>query len=338
MTVFKEIDIEHGDSTAPTVDQRRSGAMLVVNVMGQFGGVVVLILLLALFSAMKPETFLTVSTLSSLLSSVPVDVCIALAALLPLVAGEFDLSIGYTLGVSSCLVSYLNATAGMNIVAAMVIAVAAGVAIGFINGFLVTALKIDSFIATLATGFVLSGVIIAITNGNIITLSGLALTNATYNGFGPFPYALFYAVAGAAVVYYLVDHTPYGRYLRATGANSNAARLSGLDVPRLKVTSFVLAGLLASLAGILNLGQVGSADPTVGPAFLLPAFAAVFLGSTMFRPGQFNVQGLLVASLLLLVGVTGLGEVGAPSWVEPVFDGGVLLVAVAFSYGVQKRS
>jgi ribose transport system permease protein len=337
MSTSKSEACSDTEAAVPAYAGRPRGTSI-QKIMSHYGGVVVVVLLLILFSALLPHTFFTSNTVSALLSSMPVDLCIALAALVPLVAGEFDLSIGYMLGISDALVSYLSVYHHVPLLLCLLAALVAGTLIGLVNGILVTVVRIDSFIATLASGFVLSGVILAITGGNIVTLTTQALTKGTFDGVGFVPYALIYTLAGAALLFYLIDHTPFGRYLRATGSNKDAARLSGLDTGRLKLWAFVIGGLLAAAAGILNLGQVGSTDPTVGPEFILPAFAAVFLGATMFRPGSFNVQGLIVGSFLLVIGVTGLGELGAPSWFEPVFDGGVLIVAVGYSYRAQSRS
>lgn len=301
------------------------------------GGVIVLVAAIGLFTGLAPSTFLTGRTMSSLLSAEPVDIAVALAALMPLVAGEFDLSVGYILGFADVLTARLL-EAHWPLVACVIGAVVAAALLGAVNAFLVTIVGMDAFIATLGSGFILGGVILLLTNSSVITITNATLGNVTFHSIGDIPYSLFYVLAISLLIFYLIDHTVFGRFLRATGANADAARLAGLDVRRLKGISFILGGSLAGIAGVLNLGAIGSAYPTVGPDYLLPAFAAAFLGSTMFRPGVFNVEGLLVGSLLLVVGVTGLGLVGAPAWVEPVFDGAILLIAIGVSFRSRRRA
>jgi ribose transport system permease protein len=252
--------------------------------------VLVLVLVIVAFSIWLPSTFPTRDTVDALLSSLPVNIGVALAALIPLVAGEFDLAVGYTLGISSVMVAWCTGQ-GLPLGVAILLALALGLGIGVVNGFLVVGVGINSFIATLGTGTVISGVILQLTGGNVLSKVPTSLLSATFHTVGGVPYALFYVLVLAVIVAYVLDHTPLGRFLR----------------------------------------QVGSAYPTIGPEFLLPAFAAAFLGATMFRPDTFNVPGLLVASLLLVVGVAGLSQGGAPSWVTPIFDGGVLVVAVGVS-------
>lgn len=332
-----ETEVASEQRSGVTMSLARGGS-LSGEILRRGGGVIVLIAAIVLFIGLAPNTFPTGRTLSSLLSSEPVDICIGLAALVPLIGGEFDLSVGYILGFSDVVVCKLASSAHWPLALCVIIGLLVGVSVGAINAVLVTIVGMDAFIATLGSGFVLNGIILLLTGSNVLNLPSATLGNITYNTFADIPYSLVYVLVLAAIMFYVLDHTIFGRFLRATGANSDAARLAGLSVRRLKATSFIIGGLLAGFAGVLDLGQVGSAYPTIGPEFLLPAFAAAFLGSTMFRPGVFNVEGLLVGSLLLVVGVTGLGLVGAPTWVQPVFDGGVLIIAVGISFQSRRRA
>jgi ribose transport system permease protein len=133
------------------------------------------------------------------------------------------------------------------------------------------------------------------------------------------------------VLWYLTERTPVGRQVVSIGLNKEAARLMGIRTRGLVVASFVTSGLLAGFAGVLLLGRVGSASSGVGPTFLLPALAAGFLGATAIKVGRFNVVGTVIAVALVAVGLNGLQLNGVPVWVEPVFDGAVLAVAVGAS-------
>jgi ribose transport system permease protein len=146
--------------------------------------------------------------------------------------------------------------------------------------------------------------------------------------------AAVWSTLGLAVMLYLVtSHTPFGRQLFATGANERVARLAGVRTRQLKIIAFCTAGLLAAIGGLFQVGLSGAANPNYGANLLLPGFAAVFLGSTSIRPGTFNVWGAMLAILILAAGFSGLSLAGVPFWVEPVFDGLVLIVAVFFSVG-----
>ena len=193
-------------------------------------------------------------------------------------------------------------------------------------------LGINSFIATIGIATILEGLMQWISSGNEPIFGGAPkgfTTLAQTKHIVVLP--VYYALVTTIVLWVLLEFTVVGRQMRATGANRTAAKLSGIHTGRARVTAFVLAGLLSSIAGILVTAQVGAADATSGPAYLLPAYAAAFLGATAIRPGFFNVWGTLIAIFLVAVGITGLQLEGAESWVTPVFNGSVLLLAVAVS-------
>jgi ribose transport system permease protein len=170
-----------------------------------------------------------------------------------------------------------------------------------------------------------------ISGSAVVTNLPGSLVSIGTDGIGTFPYLALFAILVAAVVYFALDHTPFGRYLHATGAGREAAKLAGVRTGVLLAIAFVLAGLASAVAGIMQTAALGSANPDVGSQYLLPAFAAGFLGATAFKPGRFNVLGTVVALYVLAVGVAGLSQLGAPLWVSPVFNGLALVVAVAVS-------
>ena len=128
-----------------------------------------------------------------------------------------------------------------------------------------------------------------------------------------------------------MGHTPFGRYIYAVGGGREVARLAGINTDLLTILAFTLSGFMAGIAGVLETATVGAAHPDVGPQFLLPAFAAAFLGATTIQPGRFNVLGTVVALFLLAVGIGGFQQLGAPFWVSPVFNGTALLIAVGLA-------
>lgn len=311
------------------VVQHGNRSMRILSIAERSGVPALLAVLLIVFSILLPSTFPTSRNLSGILSTEDVALLIALGGMLPLVGGEYDLSIGYVVGFSSMEVAILTLHVGINVWLASLITVLTAIGIGTFNATLILRLGVSSFIATLASGTVLSGITLLISNSTIITgsLSSSFLKLGTGGPAGIAP-GVFIVIGFGLVELYILEHTPVGRHLEATGQGRDAAKLAGIRVNRLLFGSLILSATISGLAGILNTAVQGSADPSVGSEFLLPALAAAFLGATTIRPGRFNVVGTVLSVLLLAVGVNGLSQLGAPSWVGPVFDGGVLVLAV----------
>jgi len=282
------------------------------------------------FSAWVPR-FSTTGNLQDILTSQPPGIFLAYAAMLVLVVGEFDLSIGANLGISQYVVLKLVTHYGLSWEAAIVLTLAIGVAIGLANAVAVVGLGINSFIATIGIATILDGLLQWISNGSSPIFGGAphGFTTLAQTKTGGIVLPVYYALVASVLLWALLEYTVAGRQMRATGANRLAAALSGIPTGRARITAFVLAGLLSSIAGILVTARIGAADATSGPGFLLPAYAAAFLGATAIRPGFFNVWGTLIAIFLVAVGITGLQLKGAEAWVTPVFNGSVLLAAVA---------
>lgn len=288
-----------------------------------------LVVLVVAFSIALPNTFPTGRNLAGILSTEDVGLLLALGGMIPLICGEFDLSIGFILGFCSMEVAVLTINQGMNVWVASGLTLLTALVLGLINTFLVLVCRVSSFIATLASGTVLSGATLLIANNTIVTGTFpdgfIKLGNGGPANIAP---GVFIALAVAGILFYALEHTPSGRRLEAVGQGRDAARLAGVRVKGLVFVSLMTSAFIAGMAGILNTATQGSADPSVGPGFLLPALAAAFLGATTIRPGRFNVIGTVLSVLLLAIGVNGLSQLGAPQWVAPVFNGGVLLLAV----------
>jgi ribose transport system permease protein len=300
--------------------------------LSRWGLLLVFVVVFGGFSAWLPGKFPTSGNVQDILTSQPPGIFIAYAAMLVLVVGEFDLSIGATLGLSQYLVLKLITHYGLSWQAAALATLGVGAAIGGANALAVVGLGINSFIATIGVATILEGLLQWISNGNAPIFGGAPhgfTTLAQTKHVVVLP--VYYALAVSFVLWALLEFTVVGRQMRATGANRGAARLSGIHTGRASVTAFVCAGLLSAVAGMLVTAQVGAADASSGPAYLLPAYAAAFLGATSIRPGFFNVWGTLIAIFLVAVGITGLQLKGVESWVTPVFNGSVLLLAVAVS-------
>jgi ribose transport system permease protein len=302
---------------------------LVRRYLTRYSLLVLLVFLIVLYSILKPSTFLTVTNLQSMLLEQTVPTVIALAVLVPIVAGGFDLSVGYVLGFTAIVGAKVGAGAIGSGFTAIAFLLVAGLAAGGLNAILVARLRISSFIATLGVGLSISGIMLGLTGGQVL-YAGIppVIAQISLTPILGIDASVWLTLIIVLLVYYLLARLPLGRKMYAIGGNEQVARLAAINVTRIKIIAFVLAGLLSAVGGLLTLGQVGSADPSTGPEFLLPAFAAVFLGATSIRPGFFNVWGTVLAIFVLAVNFSGLTLLGAPYWFSPVIDGIALVIGV----------
>jgi ribose transport system permease protein len=294
---------------------------------GRFASVVLLLALIVAFSILSPQ-FLTNRNWQNLLVVQSVVTCMCFAATMPLIVGEFDLSLGSMIGFLAMLGAYLGGQGltAETVIPAMLIA---GMLVGVINGLLTVRLHISSFIATLGTGIVLSGVTLGISNGQVL-FSGIpklitTIGQGRWFGLGV---SVWLTLVLALIMFFALEHTPFGRRLYAIGGSERVAFLAGVPTAKMKIIAFAVAGLLVGVGAVFALGQTGAGNPSFGPELLLPAYAAAFLSVTTYRPGYYNVPGIVVAIILLAVGFNGLNLLGAPFWAQPIFNGAVLLVAV----------
>ena len=295
-------------------------------------------LVVLVFGILRPDTFLTTANFSTIFGSQAILVVLTLALLPPLTAGDYDLSVAATMALATMTLAILNVNHGWPIGAAIAAALAVGLAVGVINGALVVLLGIDSLIVTLGTSTFISGVILWISNSQ--TISGVSqslIDVVVVNRFLGIPLAFYYGIALGVVMFYVFEFMPVGRRLLFVGRSRSVARLSGIRVVRLRWGAFVVSGVISAFGGVLYAGTLGSADPTSGLSFLLPAFAAAFLGATTIMPGRFNPIGSIAAVYFLVTGITGLQLLGVQTFVQQLFYGGALVLAVALSQLARRR-
>lgn len=326
-----------GDGGDPSRRARGSGGG-VARYVEAWSGLGVWIAIIILFGIIEPSTFLTTTTLKSVLSNEAITTMMALALILPLAAGVYDLSIGGTMGMTMMLVAWLMSVHHMGFVLAIILTIIAALVIGSVNAFVVVGLGVDSFIATLGMGSVLDGLVQWISGGNNI-IEGISPKFLDISGAEIFTIALpvLYMLILAAILWYVIEYRQFGRYMFATGSNPDAARLAGVRTNRLRALSLIVCALIAGIAGILLTSKLASAAPGAGDAYLLPAFSGALLGATQVRPGRVNVLGTLIAVYLLATGIQGLELAGADVWVQDVFYGGGLIIAVAFAARAARR-
>jgi ribose transport system permease protein len=300
---------------------------------------VMFVAMVIVFAAIEPGTYLTVGNIASVLGTNTVLLVIMVGALIPLLVGEFDLSVASVSGFSAMLVATLNVNLRLPAVLACLVALAASAAVGAFNAFFVVYFENNSFIITLASGTAITGVVYAISGSQTVSGTDYGLSQWTYGNtlFG-IPLEFYYGIGIVIVTWYVLEMTPLGQRTMFAGQSRSVARLSGVRVQRVRSGAFIFAGLVGGISGIFAVGTAGSADPSSGPALLLPALAAVFLGMTTIRPGRLNVMGAAIAAYFLAAGVAGLELLGVQNWVQDVFYGGALVIAVTASQMLRRSS
>ena len=329
-----------GNQAEPPAPRRRVVGLLRRDLaVDRLSGLYVIAIMLVVFSIWEPTTFATLSNAKVILASEAITGIIALAAVVSLVAGVFDLSIAANMSLAISVLGQLMAAAHLNAGLAVIITLAIGGLVGCINAVIVTRFHIDPVIGTLAMSSVLAAVSYWVANGQTI-LSGISPGFSNMGIWKPLgiPIQVYYLAAVALILWYALEHTPVGRYLYAAGANARAARLSGVNVVRLQWGALITSGVLASLAGVVLTQQLASAAFGAGDPYLLPAYAAAFLGSTQIKPGRFNVLGTVVAMYLLAIGIKGL-QLRFPQypWIADLVEGIILLLAVGIAVQSARR-
>lgn len=329
---------KHGAAIVAGKTRQSSGTRTFIRRAEQFGLIVVWLIMIATFGYLQPTTFLTWSNLSTILGSQAVLVVVTLGLLIPLTANDFDLSIAYTMTLSSMLIAVMNVNHGIPIGWCILAALVMGAAIGVVNGLLITIFRIHSLIVTLGVGTFIHGVTLWISDSMTISGVSMSLINAVIvqRLFG-IPLEFYYAIGIALIIWYLLEYTAFGRRILFVGRGREVARLSGINTDRVRIACLAASGFLGALAGVLYTGTQGAADPVSGVSYQLPAFAAAFLGSTCIVPGRFNPWGTTVAVYFLVTGITGLVFLGFSSFIQEMFYGGALVIAVTLSQLVRGR-
>lgn len=303
-----------------------------------YGLVILTFGLILLFSILLPNTFPTMLNLRAIVSDKAIIALLSLGAMIPMAAGRIDLTVGYGIVLWHILAISLQTMLGLPWPIAVGIVLILGMITGFLNGLLVEIAKIDSFIATLGTGTVLYALALWHTGGRQmvgVLPDGFLALNGTFI-FG-LPITGFYLLAITIALWIILEYTPIGRYLYAIGANQKAAQLNGIATRKFVIGAFMSSGFLTALAGVILASKLRIGQASVGLEFLLPALVGAFLGSTTIKPGRVNVWGTIVGVAILAVGISGIQQFGGSFWVEPLFNGVTLLIAIGIAGYAQRR-
>jgi ribose/xylose/arabinose/galactoside ABC-type transport system permease subunit len=289
----------------------------------------------------KPNTFLTVTNALGIMRSMSTIAIVALGLTLVVVVGEIDLSFGFVYGLASILIGVAWIVWGWPIWAAIILAFAAAATVGTINAFLVTVLKIPSFIVTLGTGQLVFGTTLLVSNtatlnpayppvGKVVPPGEVEWFFGLSNQDLPLglPMQALWMVGVAIVIGFLLSRSLFGFRLKAIGGNPAAARLARLPITKYKFAAFIICSLLAALAAMLDFAFIGSVQPNAGVGLLFPVFAAVIIGGASLAGGQGTAIGTLSGALLLAIIANGLALLSAGSYLSNFVSGAVTIAAV----------
>jgi ribose transport system permease protein len=300
----------------------------------RYGLVVLFIAMLLIFSlwGRTSSTFPTRANLADTIGDQATLLVISIGMVIPLLAGEIDLSVGAIAGATSVVVSAAMSNHGLSLPVAILLGMVFAVIVGAINGVLVARVSANSFVITFGVATVLGGLVEWYTKSLPITanISQGLINFGTLKWLG-LPRMVVVLIPLIVIFVIVQDRTPYGRYLQAIGSNKRAAQLMGIRVDIVTLSSFVFSAFIAGIGGVLLTARSGGASPTAGSTLLFPAFTAVFLGMASIRPGKPNVIGTVLAVFFLAAAVSGFTQAGAATWVNDVFDGVALLIAISMA-------
>jgi erythritol transport system permease protein len=305
--------------------------------------IVVLVLLLTLFSALAPS-FLTANNLSILAKHVAITALLALGMTFVVLAGGIDLSVGSVAGLGGMVAGYVltqgltvgSATYYPNVLVAVFISLCMCLLVGALNGWLVAKAGVVPFIATLGTLYIARGVSLLLSNGR--TFPNLAgATDRGNTGFPNLGQGFFLGIPVPVwlmfgffiIAWVIAAKTPFGRHIYAIGGNERAARLAGIQVPRVKLFTYLISSLCAGVVGLIIAAQLEAAHPATGESFELNAIAAIVLGGTSLMGGRGSMAGSLIGAFVIGVLTDGLVMLGVSEFWQIVIKGVVIVLAVA---------
>jgi ribose transport system permease protein len=310
---------------------------MVLRLLGTYGTIIVLVFMLAAFSIAEPGTFATFGNFRNILNDMAIGTIVAGGLTVPLVAGDFDLSIGYAASFCGLLLVGLLSFNHLPIPIAIFIVVAIGATIGVVNGVIVSKIGVNAFIATLGTGTVVVGLNYAYSGGIPLQLThSREFTSVAIGRLWGVPHLVLIAAAVLIVLWVILNRTVQGQHIKAIGVSPESARRAGVAVDRSRILAFACASTCAAIGGVLMASNLGSGQVTAGDGFMLSSFSAAFLGSAALREGQFHILGTLIGVLTVAVGNNGLAMIGAPIFTQFLFAGSLLVVAVALG-GIGRR-
>jgi ribose transport system permease protein len=309
-----------------------------LSVLTDYGTIIILVLIFGIFSAIKPNEFVSVKNGLNLLQQIAPLGLVSLGVTFLLAMKYYDLSIGYVVSLSGVVATTLFGNGFSEAGGIIATVVMVGGLVGLLNGSIITFLRVPPLVVTIGTGFICYGAIYIITRGKAV-FYGIP-PHFGYWGSGMVwivPVSVIIFAAIFALSYMLLERSALGRFMYAIGNNELTSSLSGINVPRIKMTGFLLCSVFSCLAGILLASENMVGHTTAGDRYLLLSLAAAYLGTSVFRKGEGNIWGTLVGVLILGVAYNGMTMIAMPYTLREVITGTILIVALALS-GTKRRA
>ena len=300
---------------------------------GNYGTIIGLFIMMVVFSILSPRAFPRISNLLNVLNNAALSAIIAGGLTAVVIVGDFDMSIAYIASFAGVFVCGLMVKQHLPVWLAIIVTVLSGTAIGFTNGLIVTKLNVPSTIATIGMGSLVYGLNYAYTNGSPVltgiprVFNKITLTRL----FGKIPINIIYMAVIILILWIVINRTELGQRIKAVGGNATAARLSGINVDRIKIIAYMISGTCAAITGVLLASVMGTGTSSAGDAYLMSSFAAVFVGSATLKDGEFHIIGTLIGVLITMIGFNGLAILGISSYAQYLFQGGIIIASVALS-------
>lgn len=306
----------------------------------KWGTIITVLFLFILFSTIMPNTFLTVSNMTTILRSISIVTVIAIGVTISLTVNGFDLSVGSTATFADALIMTMFVWHGMPTSISILATIIIAASIACINSFFIVKVKIPDMLVTLATMFIFQGVAMTYSGGgsvseNMSRLDGTPTTGkvpALFSKIGQAPWIIIIMIVVVVLVHIFLTYTKHGRYMYTVGGNLEAARLSGIPVNRYRTLAYFLSTFFATLGGIMLASRVGSAQINAGAGYLMPAVAAAYIGLSVAGAGKPNAIGTLVGALLVGILENGLVMLSVPYYSLDIVKGAVLVLALASTY------
>ena len=324
------------DLQAGAIKFKKSGSGAAVQ-FEKYGVVIAWVAIIAFFSILQPTVFPTLGTLRLILGTQTVILIATLGLMLSLAVGEFDLSVGSVVGFSASLMAVLNGVNHWGPIESILTTLVVAIIFGAFNAFLSVYVGVQSIIVTLGSGTLLAGLTLFVTNTRVVTGLSEDIVKFMTTPFLGIPIPFWGGLLLTIIAWFVLEHTPLGRRMAFVQSNRDVARLAGLKVKWIRAGGLIATSFLAAVAGLVLVGTNGAANPQSGSYYLLPAFAAAFLGSTAIKPGRFNAFGTFIAVYFLVTGITGLQYLGFAGWPEQVFYGSSLIIAVTVSHLIGRK-
>ena len=297
----------------------------------RYGTVVFFALICATFAILRPHSFFKISNVVTVLRQISILAILGAGLTVVMITGRIDLTIGNTTSAISVLIGALMVDFGMNVWLACIIGVAAGALLGALNGATVAYIGIPDFIATLSMGFLISGFNQAYTKGHPISNLPKVFSIFGKGNLLGIPVSIYMMFICLVVVYLGLNKTRFGRHVYAIGGNQEAAMMSGINVKKNLLMSYVVSGMGCALGAIILSSRLQTCHPSAGDAYMMDALATVYVGATAFKNGEPNIMGTFIGALIIGVLNNGLTLCNVSYYIQDIAKGAVILLAVTIT-------